>query len=128
MNETPTIPISEEWLLSSGFHVIENADRQKIKTFRRCLGRDVIGDRFMLATEDLCIDVSACSSVDRGWFVWVTKCHSANREASAWVHVRHMQFSVELVLLYEALSGRKFLPVQNSWDALGEPLFEYVGA
>ncbi len=122
------IRISEDWLSSNGFHEIDKPGGQRLKTFRRCLGRELIGSLFMMASEDLCVDVSRSSGIDEVWFVWIVKAHGPRNVAAQWVHVRHMQFVVELVQLYEALTGRKFVAIARNLHELGEPLFDTVGA
>ena len=117
--------ISYEWLKQNGFRLLERLERQPFDHYRRCLGAELIGKHFMTAHEDICIDVAP----DRfphttWWYVWITRASAQNQHPSVWVHTRHMATVGELILLYEALTGRKF--GQPTWNRkeLGEPLFE----
>lgn len=125
--ENPPIvidPITYDWLLAHGWHRLDREERQPFDHCRRCIGRDVIGDLYMAASEDLCIEVSPTSATMTEWFVWITKAHSQNNFASVWLHVRYMRRAAELILLYEGLTGRRFgLPTWNAKER-AEALFQ----
>lgn len=98
-------PITEEWLIQSGFRIESGRSdpRMPIRSLR--LGDQLKGGRpFMGSSDDLCIDVAPTSTAgEHGaweWHVWV-----AQREPYRHIHVRHMTETWELVRLYEGLTG-----------------------
>jgi len=113
------------WLQQNGFHKLERLERQPTDHYRRCLGNELINERFMSAREDVCLDVASNGIESRDfWYVWLTRASSQNFHPSVWLHVRHIYFVEELVLMYEAITGRKFGPPAWKLDELGEPLFQ----
>ncbi len=121
--------LTYEWLKDNGWHKLERLERQPTDHYRRCLGTETIGDHFMSAPEDVCLDVCADREVDsKFWYVWLTRASTQNRHPSVWVHVRHIKSTEELTTMYEAITGRKFTRGQvwanSQWSKLGEPLFE----
>ena len=80
----------------------------------------------MVADEDLCIDVSPDRMPNPDfWFVFLSRASAQNRQASVFLHSRHMVFVDEIMLLYEALTGRTWGPKHWRTRELGKPLFEH---
>lgn len=120
----PLDRLTYEWLREHGFHKLDRLDRQPTDHYRRMLGAELIGDRFLTSNEDLCIDVCPDRMDDaRFWYVWVTRASAQNRHPSIWLHTRHMYFTGEIMLLIEALTGRPF--AKPTWDRKlwPDPLF-----
>lgn len=117
--------LSYGWLKENGFHRLDPQDRQLTDHYRRCLGRDLIGHGHLQSDEDICLDVCADRTVDpRFWYVWLVRASNQNSHPSVWIHTRHMVFVGELVMLYEALTGREFSPKRAySKSEMKDPLF-----
>lgn len=118
-------PLTVEWLKAQRWYVLPRFERQPTDHYRRCIGREVIGDLFMSAAEDLCIDVSESPMPGGNWSCWITRASAQNNHASVWLHVRHLKYCEELILLYEALTGRAFIE-NPAWNAKGRELFPWV--
>lgn len=95
-------PITEEWLIASGFRIDEGRNDPRMPIRSLSIGGHVVGAPVPFqASDDLCIDVSPVSSLPGEWFVWI-----AQRDPYRHIHVRHMRETWELVRLYEGLTGR----------------------
>jgi hypothetical protein len=103
-------PLDYEWLQEYGFRKITRQERQPTDHVRRCVAHETADDdRFMVAMEDLCIDLAPeCWPMARFWFCWVTRASSQNHFPSVFLHVRHLKTQGDLILLYEGLTGRRF--------------------
>lgn len=118
--------ITYKWLTENGFRTLERLERQPYDHMRRCLGAELIGERFMISREDLCIDIAPSRlPIPDFWYVWITKASCQNYHPSIWIHSRHMVFADELILLYEALTGRRFAKPAYQTSEMGQPLFEH---
>lgn len=120
-------PLTYDWLLANGFHKIDKHERQPTEHVRYCIGMHVIGDRFMVAPEDLCIDLCPLfADEDKGWHLWVTYCAGPNNFPCRWIGVRTIHYADEVIALYESLTGRKYSNARWDQRKLGEPLFPDV--
>jgi hypothetical protein len=109
-------PIDYEWLQEYGFRKITRQERQSTDHARRCVAHETADeDRFMVAMEDLCIDL-APNRWPRAefWFCWITRASSQNHFPSVFLHARHLKTQGDLMLLYEGLTGRSF--GKPNWD------------
>lgn len=116
--------LSYDWLLEHGWHRLERLERQPTDHVRRCVGREVTGRRFLVASEDLCIDMAPEREVNPAfWFCWVTRASAQNRHPSVWLHVRHLHWCEEVEHLYEGLTGRQFGKPTYDWREMPPEMF-----
>jgi hypothetical protein len=116
--------ITYGWLKAHGWRELQQMEGQPTIHYRRCIGRELIGDKFLQSNEDVCIDVCPDRMNDtRFWYVWLTRASSQNHHPSVWIHTRNMYHTGELMLLYEALSGRPFAVLDWDRKKWPEPLF-----
>lgn len=108
--QQPRHIISYDWLESTGFIKLERGERQPTDHCMRCIAGETIDEHWMIAREDLCIEVcpDRMPPDTNFWLCWVGKSHSQNRSMHTFTHVRHMKYVEELMLLYEGLTGRPF--------------------
>ena len=124
--------ITYNWLIKNGWNKLPRFERQTCDHCRRCLGSETTGDKFLVASEDLCIDLAPATRDGDEWFCWITYAAGSNAFPMKFIHVRHMRFVEEVIALYEALTGRKF--ANGKWvlgacrPNLGAPLFEEAEA
>lgn len=117
--------IDPKWLLDNGFAELPRLERQPQQSFLRCIAHECIGDKFMCAAEDMGLMLSPCDSAHSFWFCWLVKSASQVRHPHLWIHVRHLHFRDEVQLLYEGLTGRRWMSGRE-WDhrKWTTPLFE----
>lgn len=109
MNTSRTDALSYEWLAANGFHCLERFERQPTDHYRRCIGLETAERGFLVAREDLCIDIAPERMPDPAfWFCWLTRASSQHQHPSVWIHVRHIKTVGDLILLYQGFTGRKF--------------------
>lgn len=120
----PPDALSYEWLQANGWHVLERLERQPTDHCRRCVGLETVDDhKFLVASEDVCIDVAPERWPSPAfWFCWITRASSQNRHPSVWVHARHLKTVGDLMLLYEGLTGRRLGPPSWRRDELAPPV------
>lgn len=127
MTDSTTYPlelITYDWLKANDFRKLDRLERQPSDHYRRCLGNELIGHGFLRANDDICLDVAPDRMEDtRFWYVWITRASSQNNHPSIWIHARHMVYTGELIMLYEAITGRRFGRMAWSRDAMPDPLF-----
>lgn len=112
----PTELLDYDWLADFGWRKLDRQERQPTDHYRRCVGLETADDdRFMVAPEDLCIDVAPENwPSPRFWFCWVTRASSQHHFPSVFLHTRHLKTRADLMLLYEGLTGRQF--GKPHWD------------
>lgn len=105
-----------DWLREFGWHRIPRLERQPTDHVRRCVALETADDeRFLVASEDLCIDLAPEKWPNpRFWFCWITKASSHNSPPHTFVHARHLKTRDDLILLYRGLTGREF--GKPNWD------------
>lgn len=119
----PKAMLSHDWLVKNGWNKLERLERQPTDHYRRCIAMETYqDDHFMIANEDLCIDVAPnVLEAPAFWFCWITRASSQNRQPSTWLHVRQIRTVGDLMLLYEGLTGRFFSEPSSRVKNLGQP-------
>ena len=112
--------LTYDWFKKNGFHRLERGERQPFDHVRRCLGMETIGKQFMVADEDLCLDLCPNDDSQESWHCWITKANSPSLHPTHWIHTRSLQFAEEVVLMYEGLTGRRFGP--KEWNRQKQPM------
>lgn len=110
------VPITEEWLRSVGFkwHQLE---RQPSKHWLLWLGNAVEGGMFT-SFEDIGIEIAA-GVRDGTWFCWF-RGDSAGRY-HRFIHLRHLRWTHEVVLICEAVSGQSWNPDNHISGSMMNP-------
>ncbi|MEM9825208.1 MAG: hypothetical protein AAF958_01405 [Planctomycetota bacterium] len=118
--------LSYDWLSANGFHRIEKGERQPHDFMRRCIRMETLGEKFMVAEEDLCLDLCPSDDSEVQWHCWVTKAEHYNRHPTSWIHTRMLRYAEEVALMYEGLTGRRMGPRHWKRSELALPLFPSV--
>jgi hypothetical protein len=95
--------IDDEWLRSLGFRW-ETIERSPHPHWTLWIGDEVPGHDFMVAFEDLGLELSRSCVADDRWHCWF-RSDLAGRYGR-FLHVRHLRARGELRALYQALTGR----------------------
>lgn len=126
-------PITEDWLRAAGFkwHQFERQpSKQWLLWLGGVIGYDEArgGRRLFSDTEDLGIELAPCGFLNSSggiaghqgqWFCWL-RSDTAGRY-HRFVHVRHLSFTIDLVLLIEGLTGQHWDVANNMHGCMLRP-------